>query len=182
MIYKVKLTIRHNAGDPADDLRYAAAVRRDLWAHSPVEIDPDSSVHGTHRDDDRNAYFEFRTEFLDDVKRVLGEYGHTDRVVISEQEDPGEPCQNCGNIAGPVLPTVCPTCNHRDISPCPNCGKQVPRQEYEIVSGDLFRCPHCCHRIRLQINPDIWRSDGTLNEPVVTTTTTPDPHQRRDEG
>ena len=59
---RIRLTIRHNPNDPADDLRYAARVRRDLWAHSPVEIDPDSRVHGTHRDAGRNAYFEFATE------------------------------------------------------------------------------------------------------------------------
>lgn len=178
MIHRVKLTVRHNPDDPTDDLRYAAMVRRDLWAHSPVEIDPDSEVHGTHRDTGRNAYFEFRTEFIDEVKRVLNEHGHLDRVELEEREDPGEPCQNCGNISGPILPTVCPTCHHRDISVCPNCGEEVPRQQYEKISGDLFRCPCCHQRVRLQINPDVWRSDGTMNEPVVlTTTTTPDPNQ-----
>ncbi len=182
MIQRVKLTIRHNPEDPSDDLRYAARVRRDLWAHSPVEIDPDSKVHGTHRDANRNAYFEFRTEYINEVKRLISDYGHSDRVTIEARDEPGEPCQNCGNIAGPVLPTVCPTCHHRDIAPCPNCGEEVPRQEYLLIAGDLFQCPRCCHRIRLQINPDIWRSDGTLNEPVVTTTTTPDPNQDSNPG
>lgn len=167
---RIKIIIRHNADDPADDLRYAARVRTDLWAHSPIEIDPDSRVHGTHRDIDRNAYFEFRTEMIDEVNRVLDEYNHRARVSVEIAEDPiGEACQNCGNIAGPVLPTVCPTCGHRDISACPSCQEEVPRQEYEKISGDLFRCPRCQARVRLQINPDAIRSDGTLNEPVVLT-------------
>ena len=136
---RIRLTIRHNPNDPADDLRYAARVRRDLWAHSPVEIDPDSRVHGTHRDAGRNAYFEFATEMPDEVARVLREYGHNDRVTLSSVQVPaGEACQNCGNIAGPVLPTVCPTCHHRDIDPCPNCDEEVPRQEYERSPATSF--------------------------------------------
>jgi hypothetical protein len=167
---RIRLTIAHNPDDPSDDLRYAARVRADLWAHSPVEIDPDSRVQGTHRDADRNAYFEFATDMLDEVDRVLAEYGHNDRVArIVVENEPGEACQNCGNIAGPVLPTICPTCHHRDIDPCPNCGEEVPRQEYERISGDLFRCPRCQRRVRLRINPNVWRSDGTLNQPVVFT-------------
>ena len=167
---RIRLTIRHNPDDPTDDLRYAARVRRDLWAHSLVEIDPDHRVHGMHRDPDRNAYFEFATELPDEVDRVLSDYGHNHRVTFSAvQEHQGEACQNCGNIAGPVLPTVCPTCHHRDIAPCPNCAQEVPRQEYEKIAGDLFRCPRCGRRVRLRINPDIWQSDGTLNEPVVVT-------------
>jgi DNA-directed RNA polymerase subunit RPC12/RpoP len=167
---RIRITIKQNPGDLADDLRYAARVRADLWAHSPVEIDPDSRVHGTHRDTDRNAYFEFTTEFPEEVDRVLREYRHNDRVTLSViQEINGEACQNCGNIAGPVLPTVCPTCHHRDIDPCPNCGEEVPRQLYDEIAGDLFRCPRCGRRVRLSINPQVWRNDGTLNEPVVVT-------------
>lgn len=167
---RVRLVIRHNADDPVEDLRYAARVRADLWAHSPVEIDPDSGVHGTHRDSQQNAYFEFRTDMIDEVNRVLDRYGHRDRVQVEIAEDPiGEACQNCGNVAGPVLPTVCPKCGHRDISACSNCGEEVPRQEYEKIAGSLFRCPRCQSRVRLQINPDAWRSDGSLNEPVVLT-------------
>lgn len=165
---RIRLTNRHNPDDPADDLRYAARVRSDLWAHSPIEIDPDSRVHGTHRDASRNAYFEFATDMLGEVERVIRDYGHSERVDRSvAEEDVGEECQNCGNIAGPVLPTVCPTCHHRDIDPCPKCGEEVPRQEYEKVSGDLFKCPRCGGRVRLHINPDLWRADRTLNEPVV---------------
>jgi Zn finger protein HypA/HybF involved in hydrogenase expression len=107
---------------------------------------------------------------INEVNRILDQYNHRERVAIEIAEDPvGEACQNCVNIAGPVLPTICPTCGHRDISACPNCDEEVPRQEYEKISGDLFRCPRCQARVRLQINPDAWKSDGTLNEPVVLT-------------
>lgn len=100
---RIRLTIRHNPNDPADDLRYAARVRTDLWAHSTVEIDPDSRVQGTHRDAERNAYFEFQTDLPDEVHRVLDEYNHRDRVMIQTAEDAGgEACQNCGNVAGTV--------------------------------------------------------------------------------
>lgn len=167
---RIRLTVQHNPGDPTDDLRYAARLRADLWAHSPVEIDPDSRVHGTHRDADRNTYFEFATGMLDEVERVLIEHGYKDRVTLTVAHDPpGEACQNCGNVAGPVLPAVCPACKHRDIDCCPNCGEDVPRQEYDRIAGDVFRCPHCKRRVRLRLNPSIWRNDGTLNQPVVVT-------------
>lgn len=80
---RIRLTIRHNPIDPADDLKYAASVRRDLWAHSPVEIDPDSPVHGTHRDVSGNAYFEIVTNYQDEVRRILHEYDHESRVSLN---------------------------------------------------------------------------------------------------
>lgn len=165
---RIRLTIKHNLQHPTEDLRLAARLRSDLWAHSPVEIDPDSRVHGTHRDRGKNAYLEFVTEFPEQVDRVLEEFGYLDSVTKEIiQEEAGEACQNCGNIAGPILPTICPNCRHRDIDSCPNCRVEVPRQEYEKVFGDIFRCPKCKHRVQLQINPELWKSDGTLNEPVV---------------
>jgi hypothetical protein len=48
---RIRITIPHTPVDPTDDLRCAADVRRDLWAHSPVEIDPDS---GTERVETRS--------------------------------------------------------------------------------------------------------------------------------
>jgi len=165
---RIRLTIQHNPNDPADDLRYAARVRAALWAHSPVEIDPDSRAHGTHRDESKNAYFEFATDLPNEVERVLIEYGHSSRVNFSIVDNNiGEECQNCGNIVGPIMPTVCPNCHHRDIDPCPQCGNEVSRQEYENISGDVFKCPRCGERVRLHINPDLWKVDRTLNEPVV---------------
>src|SRR5438876_1613045 len=97
---RVRVTVRHNQADPADDLRWAARVRRDLWAHSPVEIDPDSPAHGTHRDADRTAYVEFATDRLPEVQRVVQEYGHAERARVDVvEEGDGTDCVNCGKIA-----------------------------------------------------------------------------------
>jgi len=145
----------------------AALVRRDLWAHSPVEIDPDSPAHGTHRDAERNAYFEFATDRFEEVGRVLQEYGHSDRTTVTIiQDGSGAECVNCGNIS-PELVTKCPTCDFRDIDPCPYCNNEVPRLAYLPVSGDLFTCPMCHRRVRLQFNDPLFDADGHYNQPLV---------------
>jgi len=163
---RVRVTIRHNPDDPADDLRVAVRVRQDLWAHSPVEID--MQAHGTHRDSDRNAYFEFNTNYLNEVHRVIEQYQHGSRVsvtVVNAQSGPE--CLNCGNIAGPVQPTVCTNCNFRDISPCPHCNHEISRQAYLPLGGDLFKCPSCGRRVRLQLNDPLFDSTGHYRQPVV---------------
>ncbi len=86
---RVRITVRHNEADPADDLRCAGRLRRDLWAHSPVEVNPGSPRHETHRDDDHNAYFEFATDMLPEVRRVIAEFGYADRVVINVVQEGG---------------------------------------------------------------------------------------------
>src|SRR4051794_34787763 len=109
-----------STGDRVGELRTASDFRRDLWAHSPVEVDPDHPLHGTHRDEEGRAYFEFATESPSEVRRVLAKYGYSGKVELTETPTlPGEECANCGNVAGPVRPTVCPNCQFRDISPCP---------------------------------------------------------------
>jgi hypothetical protein len=165
---KVRITIKHNVADSADDLRVAARVRRDLWAHSPVEVDPDSPMHGTHRDAERNAYFEFATSYADEVQRVIQEFGYESRASVSTvTEDSGPECARCGNIAGPILPSVCPTCHFRDISACPYCRQEVARQSYLPVSGDLFRCPMCHRHVRLRFSDPMFDSNGHYNQPLV---------------
>jgi hypothetical protein len=166
-VHRVRITVRHNPEDPADDLRIAARVRRDLWAHSPAEVDPGSPIHGTHRDSERNAYFEFATNHLDEVKRVLREYGYGDRVAqaVVEEAD-GAECLSCGNIS-PELVTVCPTCGFRDVSPCPYCNSEIPRLEYLSIAGELFKCPKCAHRVRLQVADPLFDAQGHYNQPLV---------------
>jgi hypothetical protein len=155
-------------GDRTHDLRVAARVRRDLWSRSPVEIDQDNPLHGTHRDERERAYFELSTPYPDEVTRVLHEHGYADQVEIREIREPvGQPCQNCGNVVGVVLPTVCPNCHFRDISACAICGDEVPRECYRRISGDLFRCPHCRNKVRLRFNDPLFLSDGTYNQPLV---------------
>lgn len=164
---RIRITVKPT-GDRTNDLRVAANVRRDLWAHSPVEIDPDNPLHGTHRDEQGRAYFEFSTRYPDEVTRVLREHGHDERVEVREVGEPvGQACQNCGNVVGPVLPTVCPNCHFRDISACPVCQHEVPRQSYTRIGGNLFRCPHCHNRVRLRFNEPMFLGDGTYNQPLV---------------
>lgn len=164
---RIRITILPTA-DRTNDLRVAARVRRDLCARLPVEIDPDNPLHGTHRDARERAYIELSTPDLDEVIRVLREHRHADCVEVREVHDPvGEACQNCGNVAGPVLPTVCPNCHFRDISACPVCDQEVPRQTYKRLEGNLFRCAHCRSRVRLRFNEPMFIGDGTYNQPLV---------------
>lgn len=154
--------------DPKGDLGRLALIRRDMYVHSPVEVDPDSPAHSSKRDDRRRAYFEFATDFSDEVQRVLRDYGHERYVEVEElPEAGGEPCLNCGYIPNGTLPTICPNCGFRDISACPHCRVEVPRQDYEQVAGDLFRCPSCHTHVRLRFNDPLVTQAGSYNQPVV---------------
>jgi hypothetical protein len=165
---KLRVTIRHNPDDSADDLLVASRVRRDLWARTSVEIAPESPTHGTHRDADRNAYFEFVTSCPDEVQKVIDAFGYAPRASVSIVSDGlGPECTNCGNIAGLVLPTVCPTCGFRDISACPFCREEIARQSYIPVSGDLFKCPQCDRQVRLRMIDPLFDSEGHYNQPLV---------------
>jgi len=161
---RIRLTVRHNADDPADDLKQIAKLRRDLWAHSPVEVDPDNPAYQTRRDPDRNAYFEFATEFPEEVRRVLRQYGFEHRVTMQDLGEVGLVCTRCGYLSGFV--TECPNCKQRDIGPCPNCRHEIPRESYEPIAGDLFICPNCRRRVRLQFN-ELDSPDRPVSEPVV---------------
>jgi DNA-directed RNA polymerase subunit RPC12/RpoP len=167
MSVRMRVTIRTN-GDRSGELKTAADVRRDLWAHSPVGVDPDHPLYGTHRDQDGSAYFEFATESPEQVRRVIADYRYADKVELTETATlPGEECANCGNVAGPSRPTVCPNCQFRDITPCPSCGEEVPRSSYLRIAGDLFRCPRCTSRVRLRFNSPMFLPDGSYNPPLV---------------
>ena len=164
---RIRITVR-GTGDRTEDLQRASRVRQDLWAHSPVEIDPDSPLHGTHRDEAGRAYFEVATSFPDQVRRVLREYHHEEQVELTEHPGPlGQECINCGNVAGRLAPPRCTNCGFLDISNCPVCDHSVSRQEYEQIVGDLFRCPRCQSRVRLRFNEPMFNRDGTFRQPLV---------------
>ncbi len=74
---------------------------------------------------------------------------------------------NCGNVAGPILPTVCPNCRFRDIAACPYCNEEVARQSYLPINGNVFMCPKCQHRVRLAMHDPLFNSAGYYNEPLV---------------
>lgn len=155
-------------GNRAEDLRHADEIRRVLWPHAPVAVDAENPLRGIHRDVERRAYFEFATTSPEEIQRVLQEQGFWDRVELTEsQEAIGEECQNCGNVAGPVLPTVCPNCLFRDISPCPSCGQEIPRKKYLALGSDLYRCPHCHTRVGMRFNDPMFLPNGDYNQPLV---------------
>ena len=167
MPVRMRVTIK-TTGDRTSELRTAAEIRRDLWAHSPVQVDPDHPLHGTHRDESGRAYFEFTTDLAAEVRRVIDEYHYGAQVELTETPVlPGEECLNCGNVAGPVQPAVCPNCGFRDISACAVCGEEVARQSYARISSELFRCPHCKNQVRLRFNSPMFLADGSFNQPLV---------------
>jgi hypothetical protein len=167
MAMRMRVAVRPMA-NRVEELRIAGHVRQELWAHSPVEVDPDHPLHGTHRDNNGRAYFEFVTTMPDEVRRVLNARGFADRVDLIETPSiPGEECANCGNVSGPVLPSVCPNCDFRDISPCPACQREVPRSQYMKISNNLFRCPRCQNQVLLRFNEPMFLSDGRYNQPIV---------------
>ena len=167
MSVRMRVTINPQS-DRTTELRTAADVRRDLWTHSSVEVDPNHPLHGYHRDMDGRAYFEFSTELPREVLRVIQEHKYSDKVELTEAPAlPGEECVNCGNVAGRIQPTVCPNCQFRDITACPFCDEEISRQAYVRVSGDLFRCPNCKERVRLGFNSPMFLPDGSYNQPLV---------------
>jgi predicted RNA-binding Zn-ribbon protein involved in translation (DUF1610 family) len=164
-----KLTLKPATGW-LEDLRLADEIRQVLRAHARIETDRENPLRGTHRDVNAKAYIEFSTPDPDEIRRVLAEHGYAAEVELGETNDAiGLACQNCGNIAGPVLPPVCPSCEFRDIAPCPACGKDVPRQSYKRISGNLFSCPNCENLVRLRFNEPIALPDGNFNAPLVVT-------------
>src|SRR5438874_5926650 len=152
MLVRMRATVK-KTDDRSAELRTAANLRRDLWAHSPVGADPNHPLHGTHRDEGGRAYFEFATEFPSAVRRVIEQYHYTDQVELTETPAlPGEECANCGNVASPMQPAVCPNCGFRDVSPCPGRAEPNPRRRYCGISSDFFRCPNSKRRLRMRFS------------------------------
>jgi predicted RNA-binding Zn-ribbon protein involved in translation (DUF1610 family) len=165
---KVRITVTRQSDDPSEGLRIASQVRRDLWAHSPVEVSPDSKAHATRRDPNGRAFFEFATNHFDEVERVIRDFGHGASVQLNIIEDAAaETCVRCKQPVGVMPPTVCPHCNFREISACPHCNHEISRLAYTKFAGDVFRCPQCDHFVRLRFHEPLQDSDGELCEPLV---------------
>ena len=170
MSVRIRVTVT-GTDDRAGSFRIATRLQELIWGCVPVSTDPVHPVRGIHRDEQGRAYFEFVTESVGAVRRVAEEADLTGRVAVGENPPlPGEECSNCGNIAGPAQPAVCPNCGFRDISDCPNCHHPISRQAYEPVGGNLFRCPHCRTRVRLAYSNPMFLPDGHYNQPLVVVT------------
>jgi predicted RNA-binding Zn-ribbon protein involved in translation (DUF1610 family) len=167
MPMRMRVTV-NPAVDRVGELRIATNLRKVLRDLPCVERDSDAVLRGIHRDIAGRAYFEFITSSLPDVRKVIEEGEFAEKVDLTESTtEPGEECVNCGNVAGPTLPTVCPNCHFRDVSPCPMCGQQISREDYIRLSGDLFRCPNCDSQVRLRFNSPMFLPDGSYNPPLV---------------
>src|SRR5262249_49627209 len=143
-----------------------------LIEQAPVRLDPKHPLPGTHRDEQGQAYFELATDDLNHVREVLEHAGHFPYAAITEpQSPPGDSCANCGNVAGAILPAVCPNCGFEVCPPCPVCGIVNPRQSYDKVPGSLFLCPtpldELRHRVRLTFHEPMFNADGSYRQPLV---------------
>ena len=168
---RIRVTIQ-NTPDRAEQLRLADRARDLLIDRVPVRLDREHPLQGIHRDEQGQAYFEFATDDIGAVRQLLGQAGQFPFATVTEpQARHGEACANCGNVAGEVLPAVCPNCGFQDISPCPVCHRSNPRSLYERVSGKLFRCPTALdgvrHRVKLGFNEPLFNADGSYNQPLV---------------
>jgi hypothetical protein len=160
-----------SSNDRKADLKITSAAKSRLSAQAPIWEDSEHPLPGIHRDNERRFYFEFATDSPQKVREMVAGFAFDGRLVVSENPPiPGEGCQNCGNVAGPILPSVCPNCDFRDISPCPNpdCPRhEVPRREYVRIGANLFRCPACATPVRFRFNEPMFLPDGTFNPPLV---------------
>lgn len=154
--------------DKKASLAVAERARRFLLGSLDVHMDEQHPLQGIHRQPDGKAYFEIAGTSVEAVRQAAKADNLLDLVSIQQTDEIlGEECANCGNIAGPLIPTVCPNCGFRDISPCPYDNAEISRQAYERIAGDLFRCPGNGLRVRLRFNDPLFKSDGSYNQPLV---------------
>ena len=161
-----------NVADRVKEATLAINVREALIKQAPVWIDVEHPLEGIHRDTEDHSYFEFAAENLEVIDNTLEQLDCRNSIELTETDALlGDPCEWCGNIAGPVRPAVCPNCEFKDIAPCPVCGQRHPRQNYENIRGNLYYCPSrrngSRHRVRMCFNDPIFLPDGSLNEPLV---------------
>jgi hypothetical protein len=173
-VSRYRITIM-NIPDRGEQLRYANRVREDLIEHARVWLDAEYPLQGVHRNTEGQAYFEFAAESRETISDVMNRICHSAHTDLTETGDRlGEPCQECGNIAGRVQPPECPNCGFLDIQRCPVCGELHSRELYDHINGNLFYCPTkgdgTRHRVRLIFNEPMFRHDGRFNQPLIIVT------------
>ncbi len=161
----IRLTVRHKPNDSEDDLKVVGSLRRDLQVHSPAEIDYQNPFSETQRDGRGNVYFEFATEYPEDVRKMLSEYEYADRVAMEDLGEVSLVCLKCGYFAGFV--TICPNCGQREIAPCSHCGREVPRERYRPKTRDLSTCPECGQAVYLRLNEETKQATLTGHKEMV---------------
>jgi hypothetical protein len=168
--YRIRIV---NVPDRTDQLRRATRVWQDLIEHDQVWLDPDHPLQGVHCDTEGHSYFEFAAESREAISGVLVRDGYSAYTELTETEDPlGQPCQDCGNVAGPILPPQCPNCGFVDIGRCPICNEWNSRRRYDHISGSLYYCPTrsedgARHRVRLVYNEPLINLDGSFKQPLI---------------
>ncbi len=160
---QIRITVRNiprRAGETC-----ISTVRRDFLSYWPLEIDLDDPFH-VRQDDGDQFYFEFTTEKLEQaVIQFLRERGHEPYVQVDAQEHAAPDCIQCGFPRG--VTTKCPNCGFRDITPCPACAREVPRDHYLSVAEDFFLCPHCHQQVWLGFALPANDGDASVNEPMI---------------
>jgi predicted RNA-binding Zn-ribbon protein involved in translation (DUF1610 family) len=124
---------------------------------------------GVHRDEQKRPYCSITVANVTPVWTVLEKPEYKRQaVLLDDDSSTGSEfeCANCGNIAGDVLPSICPNCGFKDITLCPSCAVEVPRQKYRRISGDLFHCPKCFTKVRLNFNAPMFLPDGSFHQPL----------------
>jgi hypothetical protein len=93
-------------------------------------------------------------------------HGVNVEIAESSAGNLADECINCGNIPDKPF-SECPACGFTEISACPFCSAEVPRQMYEAVRGNLCKCPNCGTRVRLRYADPLYDNDGYYVQPVV---------------
>jgi hypothetical protein len=150
------------------DINLGADLQQAIWKNAPTDYDREHPLYGIHRDEAGQVYFEFATESPEEVQKVIDQSPIKEQAELTESPSlPGNECMKCGNVAGPINPAVCTSCGFRDIAPCPVCGKEVPRESYLQIVGNLRRCPNCKSRVRFHHNTPIAFPNGDWNQPLI---------------
>lgn len=100
-------------------------------------------------------------------ERVRTATVNADAELLELQQFPVvDECLSCGNVSDEPV-AVCPNCHFREVDACPSCQRDVPREAYTVVAGDVFACPRCQAQVRMRFAEPLWLANGNYNEPVV---------------